>query len=595
MKFWLINIFLSFSIGGYAISPGFIDSITFELGKGNLSEEELVQVLLELSFENQSEPTRAIDYGKSVIKIAQKNGMQKQLAYAHGYVGLAELRLGNHLQSVEHFIESANLFRELEMYTEEGYALGSIGTAFQYQDDLSNSIKYYQQCLHLFEQANDTFFIANSLLNIGEAYRVFDVADSAEFYYGKSMKYFSQLAENPQIVRRKALLNGNLGLLHAEKGMLQQAKNELEAALLFFEHDSTMLATFMSNIGWVYYLQGDVSKGIEYMSKACGIALAEGLKDQTLEISLKLSEAYEKINDYKNSLRYYKRYKLYNDSLKDISSIREMEKMQSRFELAKKDEQIVVLNKLNKLQRMLAYFLTAGVMIFLILTFQLRKSNKRVKETNNRLNYQKELLEKSEKEKSLLLKELNHRVKNNLQMVSSLLNLQARQLNGHPAAEALIACRYRVEALTLIHQKLYREDVDTKIDLKEYLNDLTQNLVSNYGRNFQLHFDLESVLMKIDKAIPVGLIVNELITNALKYADGVQIFPELNVSLKKNEHVATLIIQDNGKGLADDFDFTKSSSFGIKLVNSLVKQLNGYIEWDNKGGTTWIVSFDISQ
>lgn len=595
MKFWLINIFLSFSIGGYAISPGFIDSITFELGKGNLSEEELVQVLLELSFENQSEPTRAIDYGESVIKIAQKNGMQKQLAYAHGYVGLAELRLGNHLQSVEHFIESANLFRELEMYTEEGYALGSIGSAFKQQDDLSNSIKYYQQCLHLFEQANDTFFIANSLLNIGEAYRVFDVADSAEFYYGKSMKYFSQLAENPQIVRRKALLNGNLGLLHAEKGMLQQAKNELEAALLFFEHDSTMLATFMSNIGWVYYLQGDVSKGIEYMSKACGIALAEGLKDQTLEISLKLSEAYEKINDYKNSLRYYKRYKLYNDSLKDISSIREMEKMQSRFELAKKDEQIVVLNKLNKLQRMLAYFLTAGVMIFLILTFQLRKSNKRVKETNNRLNYQKELLEKSEKEKSLLLKELNHRVKNNLQMVSSLLNLQARQLNGHPAAEALIACRYRVEALTLIHQKLYREDVDTKIDLKEYLNDLTQNLVSNYGRNFQLHFDLESVLMKIDKAIPVGLIVNELITNALKYADGVQIFPELNVSLKKNEHVATLIIQDNGKGLADDFDFTKSSSFGIKLVNSLVKQLNGYIEWDNKGGTTWIVSFDIYQ
>ncbi|MBN1769153.1 MAG: hypothetical protein JW842_11655 [Prolixibacteraceae bacterium] len=586
---------MSFSIGGYAISPGFIDSITFELGKGNLSEEELVQVLLELSFENQNEPTRAIDYGKSVIKITQKNGMQKQLAYAHGYVGLAELRLGNHLQSIEHFIESAYLFRELEMYTEEGYALGSIGTAFQHQGDLSNSIKYYQQCLHLFEQANDTFFVANSLLNIGEAYRVFDVADSAEFYYGKSMGHFSQLAENPQIVRRKALLNGNLGLLHAEKGMLIQAEKELEAALLFFEQDSTMLATFMSNLGWVYYLQGDASKGIEYMSKACGIALAEGLKDQTLEISLKLSEAYEKINDYQNSLQYYKRYKLYNDSIKDISSIREMEKMQSRFELAKKDEQIVVLNKLNKLQRMLAYFLTAGVMIFLILTFQLRKSNKRVKETNNRLNYQKELLEKSEKEKSLLLKELNHRVKNNLQMVSSLLNLQARQLNGYPAAEALIACRYRVEALTLIHQKLYREDVDTKIDLKEYLNDLTQNLVSNYGRNFQLHFDLESVLMKIDKAIPVGLIVNELITNALKYADGVQIFPELNVSLKKNEHVATLIIQDNGKGLADDFDFAKTSSFGIKLVNSLVKQLNGYIEWDNKGGTTWIVSFDISQ
>ncbi|MDA3878780.1 MAG: sensor histidine kinase [Prolixibacteraceae bacterium] len=271
-----------------------------------------------------------------------------------------------------------------------------------------------------------------------------------------------------------------------------------------------------------------------------------------------------------------------------------MEKMQSRFELNKKEEEIDALSWLNKLQRLLAYFLASGIVVFLVLVFLLMRKNQRISEFNHRLNLQKQLLENSEKEKSLLLRELNHRVKNNLQMVSSLLNLQARQLDGHPAAEALKAGRYRVEALTLIHQKLYREDVETKIDLKEYVDELSNNLVMNFGQNFQLNLELDSMLIKIDRAIPVGLIINELVTNALKYSGVKQVFPVLSIILKHKDGKGIIIIKDNGEGLSDDFDFTKTTSFGIKLVNSLVKQLNGTIEWDNQGGTTWNVSFDIA-
>ncbi|MDA3878781.1 MAG: tetratricopeptide repeat protein [Prolixibacteraceae bacterium] len=318
MKFLLLNALICLIIGGYSLSPGFVDSISFELGKGELSEEEIVQYLLELSYQNQDEPMKAIEYGKNVIAIAKKNDMKRQLAYAHGYVGMAELRLGNHRKGIEHFIKSAELFRELGLYQEEGYALGSIGTAFQKQDDLPNSIKYNQQCLDLFEQAEDTFFIANTLLNIGEAYRVFGITDSAELYYDESMKCLNLLEGNPSVVKRKALLNGNLGLLHVGKGLLDKAETELEAAYFYFEHDNSLRTTFMSNLGRVYYMKGDTLKGIEYMAKAYEIASQENLKVQSKDISLQLSEAYEKMNDYQNSLSFYKRFKMYNDSLKDI-------------------------------------------------------------------------------------------------------------------------------------------------------------------------------------------------------------------------------------------------------------------------------------
>lgn len=172
-------------------------------------------------------------------------------------------------------------------------------------------------------------------------------------------------------------------------------------------------------------------------------------------------------------------------------------------------------------------------------------------------------------------------------MVASLLSLHARQLKDHPAAEALMAGKYRVEALTLIHQKLYRDDIDTMIDVKNYIEELTSNLVMHFGKDFKLELFLSPFVMKIDKAIPLGLIINELVTNSLKYGGLDNPTPLLQISILSKAENMVIGIKDNGMGLPADFDISQSKSFGLKLVQSLVRQLGGKLTWTTEGGTQW--------
>lgn len=593
MKVTLINIFIFFTIGGFSGVPDIIDSIKVQLDHPNIEDSLKANLMLQLCYHSQNSPVEAIRYGEEALRLAEKLKMQKAQAYAHGYIGMAEDRLGNNARGVENFIKSANIYRNLGMLREEAFALGSIGNACLRQDDLENAVNYYKQSLEVFREYNDSFSIANIIMNIGESYREFEELDSAEHYYNIAIKILNQLGTQKNVMSRKAMVVGNMGLLYYEKGLYKKAKNKFIESLEWYEEVDEIApkVTYMSSLGELYCREGNYKEGLDLMLKSMELAHSENLKKQIRDMSLRLSTVYEEIGEMGKSLYSYKKYKAYDDSVKNIATVRKMERMQSQFKLNKKEEQIETLNRLNQLQRVLAYVLMFSAVVFLVFIFKLNQSNRKIKEINDRLIVQKEKVEKSEGEKSLLLRELNHRVKNNLQMVSSLLNLQARQLKGHPAAEALKAGRYRVEALTLIHQKLYRHDIDTKIDIKDYVEELSNNLVMSFDQNFQLELDLNPLVMKIDKAIPLGLMINELITNALKYASKDNVFPWLKISLTSTNDEGFVIIEDNGSGLPDDFDFNKTSSFGIKLVNSLIKQLDGNIEWNNIKGTCWKIYF----
>jgi two-component sensor histidine kinase len=175
-------------------------------------------------------------------------------------------------------------------------------------------------------------------------------------------------------------------------------------------------------------------------------------------------------------------------------------------------------------------------------------------------------------------------------MISSLLNLQSHQLKGHPAAESLKAGKYRVEALSLVHQKLYQEDYNTKIALNEYIEELALNLVHCFDKKVKLNLELENIEVDIDTAIPLGLIVNELVTNSLKHAFNKEINPVLDISIKQINNQLIISIKDNGEGIADINSNGKTDSFGLKLVNSLLKQLNGQLEYKNNNGCSWKIS-----
>lgn len=208
-------------------------------------------------------------------------------------------------------------------------------------------------------------------------------------------------------------------------------------------------------------------------------------------------------------------------------------------------------------------------------------------ENAQRIDAEKQL-QASVDEKTMLLKEIHHRVKNNLQIIASLLNLQSRYVKDESTLAAIRESQNRVKAMALVHEKLYRSENLSRIDLHEYLTFLGTGLFQFYGarsRGIRFVLDIQNVEVDISTAIPLGLILNELISNSLKYA-----FPdgragEVTISVRKDDRTLTVRFCDDGVGIPEDIDWKDTQSLGLRLVNTLVDQLNGTIELDRAAGT----------
>ena len=199
-------------------------------------------------------------------------------------------------------------------------------------------------------------------------------------------------------------------------------------------------------------------------------------------------------------------------------------------------------------------------------------------------------------EKETLLKEIHHRVKNNLQIVSSLLDHQTQYIKDKKMIDIFTESQNRISSMSLVHEKLYRSKDLAKIDFNDYINDLVANLFQSYNSrsgNIKLNMNIQNIRLDIDFAIPCGLIINELVTNSLKYA-----FPEgrkgeIQVAFFKNdENMLELMIGDNGIGISKDTDFRKTESLGLHLVTILAeKQLHGEIYLNRDHGTEFHIKF----
>jgi two-component sensor histidine kinase/predicted hydrocarbon binding protein len=207
-----------------------------------------------------------------------------------------------------------------------------------------------------------------------------------------------------------------------------------------------------------------------------------------------------------------------------------------------------------------------------------------------------EKLNASLNEKEFLIKEIHHRVKNNLQIISSLLNLQAAGIDDRETKEKYTESIGRIKSMAIIHELLYQSKDLSNIKIKKYLQELVSYIGNTYniGKQIQLnlHVDTEHEFINLDKAIPCGIIINELLSNAFKHAfenrkrDGI-----INIELRENKGRYKLIVSDNGAGLPHSINVKTSGTLGLQLINSLVEQLSGDLEINTKKGTSFVISF----
>ncbi len=395
----------------------------------------------------------------------------------------------------------------------------------------------------------------------------------------------------------KAIIQGNIGKCYALLKEFDLAIPLLETSIAALEEYNS---GYSSNELMVNTLElSDCYLQKEKYDKAKNLLL-KVVAPTNIENAIRrnglLAAYFAKTSDYKSSVDYLKRNVRINDSLvKNESSMKKQQLAAvagQEIEYSKKmmEEQKLDLDKskidlLAKEERINIVFIS---LIFTLLGFAglVYAYIKSIK--NQRLiENQKEIIEASLVEKDSLLKEIHHRVKNNLQMVSSLLSLQTKNTRSKAAIQALEEGKSRVKAMALIHQKLYQNEDLSVIEMQGYIESLINSVQSVYkkgGHNINIIIDAEGVELDIDRAIPFGLILNELVSNSFKYA-----FPDelrkdsgekITIYLSKNAEKGYFEYSDNGVGLPDETDTNHNGSMGIRLMNRLVNQLQSTLNVD---------------
>lgn len=451
---------------------------------------------------------------------------------------------------------------------------------------------------------SDLFGLAEYNNNVGR-YLLLDKSSSVALSNFKKAKGYVDVYLNDvtQVKTEKELKNakflkgkieGNIGKSYLQLKQFEEALPYLENSIDLIEENN--IGLYSEDIIENSLALADCHLQLENFQKAKDI-LNERLRPVKIEHIIKknrlLAAYYDKIEDYKSASFYLKKNVRIADSInandtslkkqqlstvakyeiensKRMIDAQKMEMERARNEMQAKDEQI----------NLVFISLIFTLLGFAGLVYAYLKSIK-----NQRLiAEQKHIIENSLVEKDSLLKEIHHRVKNNLQMVSSLLSLQTKNTRSKAAIEALEEGKSRVKAMALIHQKLYQNDDLSVIEMQGYIESLVNSVQSVFkkgGHNINITIDAEGVELDIDRAIPFGLILNELVSNTFKYA-----FPEddengkIYIHLRKNGDQGFFEYTDNGVGLSEDSEERVNSSMGVRLMKRLVNQLQSTLNID---------------
>lgn len=298
-----------------------------------------------------------------------------------------------------------------------------------------------------------------------------------------------------------------------------------------------------------------------------------------------LRDLYLNVGDYENAYGTLLEQKQMEDSLRSSEMIKNIADYEVKYDTERKERE---LEKQAASKKILYLILSSVAALLALVTFFFFKNRRK----NRLLARQKILLEATIDEKNVLLKETHHRVKNSFQIVSSLLYLQSENMEDKEAQIAIKEAQNRVRSMVLIHQKLYNKDQLVGINTKEYIEDLTTDIFESHQdeNRISYHLKVEPLVLDIETITPIGLILNELITNVLKHAfEVVTSESHMQVSFAKKEDTLILKVSDNGLGLTEEI---KENSFGIKLMKALAKKLKASLRFETNlpNGTNAILT-----
>lgn len=466
------------------------------------------------------------------------------------------------------------------------YLLNNLGVVYRLMEDYEDAIYVYERSLQIKTQNNDLMGMANTEHNIGMAYMHQGMPDEAMGHLERSKGLYLELGETYQA----ATVDQSLGIGYFERGEYEKARILLEGFANSGEYDFSIPGMAEGNIALArLYLRDKLyPQALQLLENT--LSALENTSRQTAkkELYFYLSEAYRLVGNPEKALTALDQHVLLVAELKSLQRQRLQEEMAAKYAVREKSQQLTLrqlaLEKSNRQRLFLILGLVAVLLITGLLFWLVRTRNI----ANRELAQKNEEVEKALGEKEILLREIHHRVKNNLQVVSSLLSLQSRQIEDPKAQQVMKEGRNRVKSMALIHQNLYQDENLVGVNAAEYIEKLTQSLLHSYkvqDKEISIHSEIDQLTLDVDVIIPLGLILNELISNSLKYAFPEQEKGKIDIQLSEHPEGITLRVADDGIGIPQDFDVTTSKSLGMYLISSFAKKLNATFDLHSNPGT----------
>ncbi|MEM6842261.1 MAG: tetratricopeptide repeat protein [Bacteroidota bacterium] len=560
------------------------------------------KILLNLVWEYTfTQPDTALLYGEKALTMSQDLGDTTYLIEALKAMGTIYSVQADYATALDYLFESLALSRAAGDQRNSFSVLMNIGNAMKGQGETTQSKSYYEEALAIGEQLQDTSRLVVASINLGAI-----LYDQRE--YQQSLKYNRRAVTwiEQHGVQQRLLGHAlvNIGSALAQLGKSSEALTYLKRGLAVVQTtgDGLTETVILHNIAETHLDLNQLDEALDYSRQALERAQTATFTKEESDAFLLLSEILEAQGDYGQALQYHKQHLTLQDSIFNQTSSQQIAELQTQYETEQKEQQITVLTQERSLQNIrekqmsqqrLGLLLGAVLLLTLLgVTFNRYRLKQRALST---IRVQKQAIEAKSVENELLIREIHHRVKNNLQIIMSLLNTQANVLSDSQAVEVIAESQNRVKSMALIHEKLYQSSNFTQVPTQPYLSEMAQNVAQFYQKRVQLHLDIEPNEISMSTAVPLGLIVNELLTNAFKHAfKGVAnahlwvTFRTEGMNGSRRHH---LQIKDNGTGLPRDFEPEQSRSFGLRLIKGLTHQLNGEFEIRATSGACFTIRF----
>ncbi len=545
-------------------------------------------------------------YFEKAYEAAMANNDEKAASRNLSNLGAIKFMYGDYQGALESFILRLRVVEnDPEQKVSYGKTLNNISGVYIRLGNDSLAVTYGRKALALQRTLNNSSDVAGTLNTLGAAYLESEKPDSSLFYSGEALS----LAEETGNDEQAAVAITNIGAYYG----LDERKN-LDS-LLFYHKKALVLtekgkipadlALARLNLAYVYNEMKQYRQGLAMGQKSLAIYDSLGHKREIARAHGEIAEALEGLGRYREAIVYLRQHFTLNDTLFNIEKSEAISELQIEYETDKKNQQIALQESqletsaaIISRQSLVRNIAIGGAAVLVLVVILIYRNNRLKTQASQEISEKNVQLGKALSERESLLKEIHHRVKNNLQVIASLLYLQSDKTDDVSVKKLLEEGQGRVRSMALIHQKLYENEDLKHIPFEEYLGELVGEIQKTFGARAEavaLEIEAKGIQFDVDTAVPLGLIINELSTNAFKYAYTDKMGgASFSVKLKQHEGQYEMTVSDNGLGIPDEaLNATQSSSLGLRLTRMLSDQLEGEYAFDNSEGTRFELKFAV--